>query len=71
MYFIFGTQQAVDPDCKGLEKKIDLFVDDVKIDLPEVESLVLLNISSWAAGIDLWKMCRGKYNKWFRFILLS
>lgn len=42
------------PDCVGLEKKIDVYLDDVKIDLPELQSVVFLNIDSWGAGVHLW-----------------
>lgn len=42
------------PDCVGLEKKIDVYLDDVKIDLPELQSVVFLNIDSWGAGVQLW-----------------
>lgn len=42
------------PDCVGLEKKIDLFLDGEKIDLPELQAVVCLNIDSWGAGVNLW-----------------
>ncbi|CAG9857296.1 unnamed protein product [Phyllotreta striolata] len=54
LYLCFGTQQAVTSDCKNLEKRLDLYLDGKRIDLPELESIVVLNISSWGAGVNLW-----------------
>lgn len=54
MYFCFGTQQVVAADCKNLEKSVDLILDGHKIALPELEAIIIANISSWAAGVDLW-----------------
>ncbi|XP_019880958.1 diacylglycerol kinase epsilon [Aethina tumida] len=56
LYLCFGTHQVVNSDCKNLEKRLDLFLDGKQIDLPELESIVILNISSWGAGVNLWRM---------------
>lgn len=56
LYLCFGTQQMVQPDCVGLEKQIELYLDGTKIDLPELQSVVCLNIDSWGAGVRLWEM---------------
>lgn len=53
IYFGFGTQQIVQRDCEGLEKKIDLFLDNRLVQLPELQSIVFLNIDSWGAGCKL------------------
>uniref|UniRef100_A0A1B0D780 Diacylglycerol kinase n=1 Tax=Phlebotomus papatasi TaxID=29031 RepID=A0A1B0D780_PHLPP len=58
LYLCFGTHQVVQPDCVGLEKVIELWLDDKKIDLPELQSVVFLNIDSWGAGVKLWEMGR-------------
>ncbi|KAF5293600.1 hypothetical protein FQA39_LY03085 [Lamprigera yunnana] len=54
MYLCFGTQQVVAADCRNLEQRLDIFLDDVQIELPELESIVILNIPSWGAGVNLW-----------------
>lgn len=54
LYLCFGTHQVVTSDCKNLEQKLDLFLDGKQIDLPELQSIVVLNIPSWGAGVDLW-----------------
>lgn len=55
LYLCFGTHQVVLPDCVGLETKVDLYLDDVKIDLPELQAIVCINIDSWGAGVHLWR----------------
>lgn len=54
LYVCFGTQQVVAADCKNLEKRLALFLDGRRVDLPEIESVVVANVASWAAGVDLW-----------------
>lgn len=54
LYLCFGTHQVMQQDCVDLEKKVELYLDDVKIDLPELQSIVVLNIDSWGAGVKLW-----------------
>ncbi|XP_017893170.1 diacylglycerol kinase epsilon isoform X2 [Ceratina calcarata] len=56
LYLCFGTQQVVERECKDLDKNIELYLDDRKVDLPSIESIVILNIPSWAAGVNLWNM---------------
>ncbi|XP_055533315.1 diacylglycerol kinase epsilon [Wyeomyia smithii] len=58
LYLCFGTHQVVQQDCVELEKKVELYLDNVKIDLPELQSIVVLNIDSWGAGVKLWEMSR-------------
>lgn len=53
IYFGFGTQQIVQRDCEGIEKKLNLYLDNKLIDLPELQSIVFLNIDSWGAGCKL------------------
>lgn len=54
LYLCYGTHQVVQQDCVDLEKKVEIYLDDVKIDLPELQSIVVLNIDSWGAGVKLW-----------------
>lgn len=53
IYFGFGTQQIVQRDCEGIEQKLDLYLDNKLIKLPELQSIVFLNIDSWGAGCKL------------------
>ncbi|XP_044759785.1 diacylglycerol kinase epsilon [Coccinella septempunctata] len=56
LYLCFGTQQVVTSDCKNLEKRLDLYIDGKLVELPELESIVVLNIPSWGAGVNLWNL---------------
>ncbi|XP_011139591.1 diacylglycerol kinase epsilon [Harpegnathos saltator] len=56
LYLCFGTQQVVERECKDLDQSLEVYLDDQKVELPSIESVVVLNIPSWAAGVDLWKM---------------
>ncbi|KAK9508998.1 hypothetical protein O3M35_006420 [Rhynocoris fuscipes] len=56
LYLIFGTQQVMERQCKGLEQYIELYLDGHLIKLPELESIVVLNIPSWGAGVYLWPL---------------
>lgn len=43
-------------ECKDLDKTIEIYLDGKKIELPSIESIVILNIPSWAAGVNLWNI---------------
>ncbi|XP_054283821.1 diacylglycerol kinase epsilon-like [Macrosteles quadrilineatus] len=58
LYLLFGTQQCVERRCQDLENKLELYLDGVKQELPEIESVVVLNIPSWGAGVDLWSLLK-------------
>ncbi|CAD7076868.1 unnamed protein product [Hermetia illucens] len=64
LYFCFGTHQIMQPECEGLEKRIELYLDNKKVDLPELQSVVFLNIDSWGAGVKLCELSN-KENKQF------
>lgn len=50
MYFIYGTQQVLIQDCDRLHENVEVWLDDIKLELPELQSVVVLNIDSWGAG---------------------
>lgn len=57
LYFTFGTKDFLEGrKCSQLNERIVLEMDGNKIDLPELESIVLLNIPSWGGGANLWKL---------------
>lgn len=58
LYFIYGTQQVLIQDCDKLHQNLELYLDDIKIDLPELQSVVVLNIDSWGAGVKLIEMTK-------------
>lgn len=57
LYFSFGTKDFLEGrKCSQLNERIVLEMDGKKIDLPELESIVLLNIPSWGGGANLWQL---------------
>ncbi|KAK6170405.1 hypothetical protein SNE40_018809 [Patella caerulea] len=55
-YFTYGTKDVLERECKDLHKKIQVELDGKPIDLPEIEGLVILNISSWGGGVRPWQL---------------
>lgn len=53
IYFGYGTQQIIQRDCENIERKLDLYLDNKLVNLPELQSIVFLNIDSWGAGCKL------------------
>ncbi|KAL4712319.1 hypothetical protein ACJJTC_004081 [Scirpophaga incertulas] len=56
-YVLFGAGRALDDGgCDGLEQRLRVRVDGARepLPLPQLQSLVVLNINSWGAGVDLW-----------------
>lgn len=56
IYLGCGTQQFLEHQSKGLPDMIELYMDDTKITLPDIESIVVVNIESWGAGVNLWQL---------------
>lgn len=52
----------IEKKCHGLNEKIELFLDGEKKTLPAIESIVILNIDSWGAGVHLWQMSETEEN---------
>ncbi|XP_046660708.1 diacylglycerol kinase epsilon-like [Homalodisca vitripennis] len=58
LYLTFGTQQVVERRCQNLQDQLELYLDGERQQLPDIESVVVLNIPSWGAGVDLWSLLR-------------
>lgn len=58
MYFIYGTQQVLIQDCDKLHDNLEVYLDGQKLELPELQSVVVLNIDSWGAGVKLVEMTK-------------
>ncbi|GLV39416.1 Diacyl glycerol kinase epsilon [Carabus blaptoides fortunei] len=56
LYLCFGTQQVVAAGCRGLNKRVEVYLDGELVTLPDLEAIVVLNIPSWGAGVDLWAL---------------
>ncbi|KAM4664147.1 diacylglycerol kinase epsilon isoform 2-T3 [Discoglossus pictus] len=55
VYFFYGTRDCLVQECKDLNKKVELELDGERIDLPNLEGIVVLNISCWGGGCRLWE----------------
>ncbi|XP_065173705.1 diacylglycerol kinase epsilon isoform X2 [Atheta coriaria] len=66
LYMFFGTNQVVWAECKNINKHMELFLDGKRVDLPQLESVVVLNIPSWGAGVDLWSMIEDASSQSFK-----
>ncbi|PIC18100.1 hypothetical protein B9Z55_024116 [Caenorhabditis nigoni] len=54
LFFTFGTKDVFERVCKGLNERIELYLDDVHVNLPDIEGLIFLNIPYWGAGVKPW-----------------
>ena len=62
MIFSYGTKDVLERECKNLNKILELVLDDKKIELPNVESVVILNIPCWGAGVIPWTLGQDHQN---------
>ena len=44
-------KDVLERECKDLNKILELYIDDNRVKLPNVESVVILNIPCWGAGV--------------------
>ena len=62
LYLTYGTQQVMERGFRDLDQRLELYLDGVRAELPSIESVVVLNIPSWGAGVHLWDMGAGMFN---------
>ncbi|XP_039596218.1 diacylglycerol kinase epsilon [Polypterus senegalus] len=55
VYFFYGTKDCLVQECKDLDKKIELELDGERVDLPNLEGIIVLNIGYWGGGCRLWE----------------
>ncbi|XP_017289538.1 diacylglycerol kinase eta isoform X1 [Kryptolebias marmoratus] len=53
-YGVLGTKELVQKTYKNLEQRVQLECDGVSISLPSLQGLAVLNIPSYAGGINFW-----------------
>jgi diacylglycerol kinase (ATP) len=54
IYFKYGTIDTFVKECRTLTENIELELDDKKVELPHLESIVVLNIPFWGGGVQPW-----------------
>ncbi|NXY48825.1 DGKE kinase, partial [Ceuthmochares aereus] len=55
VYFFYGTKDCLVQECKDLNKKVELELDGERIELPNLEGIIVLNIGYWGGGCRLWE----------------
>ncbi|XP_030020496.2 diacylglycerol kinase epsilon [Manduca sexta] len=56
-YACLGVGRALDAGaCGALERRLRVWVERAPLALPPLQALLALNIASWGAGVDLWRM---------------
>ncbi|XP_034424553.1 diacylglycerol kinase eta isoform X1 [Hippoglossus hippoglossus] len=53
-YGVLGTKELVQKTYKNLEQRVQLECDGVPVPLPSLQGLAVLNIPSYAGGINFW-----------------
>lgn len=53
-YLGYGAIDVLEQHCKDLNKYMTIWIDEEKIDLPDLEGVLFLNISSWGGGCKVW-----------------
>ena len=59
LYFVYGTKDVLERECQDLDRFLEVKLDGRKVELPNLESLVVLNIPSWGAGVRPWELGSG------------
>ncbi|XP_043946398.1 diacylglycerol kinase epsilon isoform X2 [Protopterus annectens] len=54
-YLFYGTKDCLVQECKDLSKKVQLELDGERVELPELEGIIVLNIAYWGGGCRLWE----------------
>ncbi|KAM4611997.1 LOW QUALITY PROTEIN: diacylglycerol kinase delta [Polymixia lowei] len=54
LYGVLGTKELVQKTYKNLEQRVQLECDGVAMPLPSLQGLAVLNIPSYAGGINFW-----------------
>lgn len=56
LFLSYGTKDIWERECKNLHKKVELYLDNNRMEVPEVEAIVILNIACWGAGVRPWEL---------------
>ena len=59
LYFVYGTKDVLERECQDLDRLLEVKLDGREVELPNLESLVVLNIPSWGAGVRPWELGSG------------
>ena len=57
-----STSDEASADHFILLQVVEVYMDGQKVDLPNIESVVVLNIPNWGAGVKPWTLGNGHLN---------
>ncbi|KAK4306843.1 hypothetical protein Pmani_021367 [Petrolisthes manimaculis] len=55
MYLLYAMKASI----KNIQKYVDLYMDGVRVELPKISAIVILNISTYAGGAQPWDIGSG------------
>eukprot|EP00052_Salpingoeca_macrocollata_P015685 m.125202 g.125202 ORF g.125202 m.125202 type:complete len:1071 (-) comp19772_c0_seq1:251-3463(-) len=53
-YGLLGSKEVFANSCKNLQRRVELYCDSKRIELPKSQGIVVLNISSYMGGTNFW-----------------
>jgi diacylglycerol kinase (ATP) len=56
IYFKYGTIDTFLKECRELSQNVELKLDNKVVELPYLESIVVLNIKYWGGGVEPWSL---------------
>lgn len=56
IYFKYGTIDTFLKECRHLTENVQVELDGTKVELPHLESIVVLNIPYWGGGVQPWNI---------------
>ncbi|GIY63555.1 diacylglycerol kinase epsilon [Caerostris darwini] len=56
LYAMYGAKDIIERGCENLHEKMELYLDGKRMQLPALEAVIILNISSWGGGVNAWNM---------------
>ena len=56
IYFKYGTIDTFLKECRTLTDNVELELDGKRVELPHLESIVVLNIPYWGGGVEPWNL---------------
>lgn len=59
LYLCYGTRDVLERQCQRLQQRLALWLDGRRVELPDVEAVVVQNIACWGAGVRPWQLGQG------------
>lgn len=63
-YFGYGAIDVLEQHCKNLDAHMQLWLDGIKVELPNIAGILFLNVSHWGGGCEVWNNSHGDESSW-------